>query len=137
MRTNLAGVVIGLLLSCCAVLGAEPVLSVRLVKASSTGDGVDQSIQDVAGLLRENLVFKSYTLVAAQRVGLPAHAAAVVMGGYSVLCDGTANRLQIMIRQGNRPLVNTTVSFKSGKPIILGGFPARDGRLIFVFVAGE
>ncbi|MCX7590938.1 MAG: hypothetical protein N2255_04850 [Kiritimatiellae bacterium] len=109
-------------------------LSVRLVKASDTAERVDSRLDDILPALTHSLVFKAYTLVATATLELPAAGQEVKLGFYRIRCTGPAENLSIQIRHDDTPLLYTTVSLKEGKPVVLGGFPAADGRMIIVFV---
>ena len=109
-------------------------LWIRLVKASNAAEETDSRLADVLPALAKSLVFKSYSLVAATTIELPASGREVRLGVYSITCQGPARNLSIQIRHEDTPLLYTTVSLQEGKPVLLGGFPATDGRMILVFV---
>lgn len=109
-------------------------LWIRLVKASNVTEETDSRLTDILPVLAKNLVFKSYSLVAATTIDLPASGREVRLGVYSITCQGPTGNLSIQIRHDDTPLLYTTVSLREGKPVVLGGFPAADGRMILVFV---
>ncbi len=114
---------------------AADTVSVRLVRASNSDTTIDHSLQDVAPALQKSLVFKSYRQVAVQKLTLPAQGQSASLGVYRITATGSRDKLLIGIHQGRKALVNTSVSLKRGKPVILGGFPDKSGaKMIFVFV---
>lgn len=123
-----------LLLTTAGYCQAGSSLSVRLVHASNKQPGNGAGLGDVIHVLR-TLRYKNYRLVSASSLRLPANNATTSLSGYSVRCSGPQSGLKITVSRGNRQLVNTTVSLRDGKPIILGGLPSGEGKLILVFVA--
>ena len=120
------------LLSASAMAGN---LSVRLVKASNTPGGSSAGLGDVLPVLKKSLVYSHYALAGSTSLSLPAKQTSRQLGAYSVTCDGEQGNLAISVRHGRKQLLNTRVSLSSRRPLILGGFPAGDGKLVLVFVA--
>lgn len=118
------------------VAGAEAgeTLSVRLVKADQTGKPSDPGLADVLPALTQSLAFRTYAVVASTTVPIPVSPQELRLGPYRVGCSGPPDNLSIQIRQDHTPLLYTTISLKPGKPVIVGGFPVADGRMIFVFL---
>ena len=110
-------------------------LSVRLVEASSSDSASSAGLSDVIEILKKSLAFKSYSLKASSSVSLPAAKKAVSLDGYSVTCNGDQSKLEIVVRRGSKVLLNTKVSLKKGKPLVLGGFPRGANKLVLIFVA--
>jgi hypothetical protein len=110
-------------------------LSMRLVEASNTGSGIEKSLGDVASALKAQLPFSSYKLIASGATTLPANGSRTSLGGYTVTCAGPQTSLTIQITKGRQQLANTTVNLRSGRPLLLGGFPSKSGKLIVVFIA--
>jgi hypothetical protein len=108
-------------------------LSVRLVEATNDGSGIDGRLRDVAAAFGD-LSFNSYRLVDAADFPIPARETRA-MGGYEVACAGELGGLMITVRLRGQELLNTSVSLRPKKPLVVGGFPSRKGRMILVFVA--
>ncbi len=134
MKLRYAIVCSCLLLAAAAPCEAGRSLSIRLVHASNKQKGNNAGLQDVIQVLR-TLRYNHYRLVASASLGLPPGNGAASLGGYTVRCSGPQKSLKITVSRGRRQLVNTTVSLRDGKPIILGGLPSQEGKLILVFVA--
>ncbi len=109
-------------------------VSVRLVRASNEEAGDTAGIEDVATILAGSLPFKNFRLVASAQTPLPA-AARLQLGSYTVACKGPQDKLAIAVSQGRNELLNTSVRLRDGKPLILGGFPDGEARMVLVFVA--
>ncbi len=130
------GLISFIMIVCMASLSyAGPRISVRLVEASNLGEGIDSRIRDVVHVLKKSLVFKKYSLVASASLQSPARGQTMRLGPYSVTCKGDARSMSIRVKQGRAPLLYTTASLSKGKPLALGGFPSRNGRMILVFLA--
>lgn len=125
---------LGVLLLAPVLVRGGTTLSVRLVEASNNGAGVDPGLADVAGLLQGSLRFTRYRLVAQKRMRLPA-SQTVTLAGYAVQCEGPQRGLRIRVRSKGTGLLDTTANLRDGKPLVLGGFPAKSGKLILVFLA--
>ncbi len=111
-------------------------LSVRLIEASNAEGGMDRALQDIAPLLRNNLPFKTYTLVDAQAVRLPSTGQALTLrGGYIVRCQGSLERLAVTVELNGRVLIQTEIALRPGAPMILGGFSGGRGKMLVVLVA--
>ena len=124
-----------LLIASTAAAWAGNTLSMRLVEASNGDGGMDSSLNDVASALRGQLAFKSYRRVASGSVPLPANKNKASLSGYTITCSGPQNALAIKISKGRSNLVNTTVNLRDGRPLLLGGFPSKNGKMIVVFIA--
>jgi hypothetical protein len=120
------------LLSASAVAGS---LSIRLVRASNTPGGNSAGLGDVIPVLKKSLVYSHYSLAGSTSMKLPAQNSVRQLGSYSVTCNGQQGNLAITVRHGRKQLLNTRVSLSSRKPLILGGFPAGNDKLVLVFVA--
>jgi hypothetical protein len=124
-----------LLIASTAATWAGNTLSMRLVEASNGDGGMDSSLNDVASALRGQLAFKSYRRVASGSVPLPANSNKASLSGYTITCSGPQNALAIKISKGRSNLVSTTVNLRDGRPLLLGGFPSKNGKMIVVFIA--
>lgn len=135
MRRTVATIAV-LLVSISALSAtAGGTLSVRLVKAANEGADNPSGLQDVIEVLKRSLPYTKYSLVAGTNLSLPADGAERRLGRYSVSCSGGQGALSINVRHGGRELLNTSVSLRDNKPLILGGFPDAGGKLVLVFVA--
>ena len=108
-------------------------LSIRLVHATAQQADA-RGLEDVVSVLKRSLPYGYFRLTSSTSMPLPADTSRS-MDGYTVNCKGAQTALRITVTKGNRSLVNTTVSLRNGKPVILGGLPASEGKLILVFVA--
>jgi hypothetical protein len=126
-------VALGVLASA-AHAGSE--LGIRLVEANSRRGGMGPGLEDVAGLLRENLPFNTFRLVSSGALRLPARGSTADLGsGLAVTCSGSQRNLSVTVTRGRRPLLRTTVALRDDRPWILGGFPGGDGKLIVILLA--
>ncbi len=117
---------------------AADTLRIRVVRATpEAADGVAAGLQDVLPVLRRTLAFKSYQLDGEATLPLPANGGLARVGVYQVICDGTADRLTVQIRHGNKRILRTVATVRRDQPVILGGFPVRTGgaRMFVLTVA--
>ncbi|MFC1453435.1 hypothetical protein ACFLSJ_08850 [Verrucomicrobiota bacterium] len=129
--TGAAGFVLLCLLSVPALAGGS--VSIHLVRASNTGGDSAKGLEDIVSALKGSLVYTSYSLIGKAQVSLPARHVERAMDGYSVVCTGVAEELIISVRHGDRQLLTTTVALHEGKPLVLGGLPDGNARLVLVF----
>ncbi|MBN1672754.1 MAG: hypothetical protein JXR37_17050 [Kiritimatiellae bacterium] len=125
-----------LLVFCLAVLPclAGKKLSVRLVEATNRPGVKPAGLKDVIDVLKANLPYSSYRLADSTVLGLPADGSETVLDGYAVRCAGDQNALAIVVRQGRRELLKTSVVLQDNKPLIVGGFSIEGGKMILVFL---
>lgn len=115
-----------------ASLANAGIMSVRLVHATDAEVGIDPGLSDIAGIL-SSLRFESFLLLDSDTVQLPAEDARIRMAqGYTLTCNGTQDDLAIEMNHNGRVLLKTTAMLRRGKPLILGGFPTREGKIILV-----
>lgn len=114
---------------------AAPILSVRLVEASHAGQGMGAGLGDVAHLLQNNLPYKSFHLLASRSMSLPASGVASLSAGMVAKCTGGLENLNVVIEQGGKKVLQTTLGLREGTPLIIGGIPSRQGKLIVIFLA--
>lgn len=133
MKKNM---LIAIVMICCtAAIGiAGGTVSIRLVEASNDGSEKDSRLSDVMPVLKRSLVFKKYSLIASSSLKIPASGEAKSVGGYTITCKGSQRSLGIQVKKGRTSLLNTTASLSRGKPLVLGGFPSKNGRMILVFL---
>jgi hypothetical protein len=129
-----------LVLSLVAALTALPVfaaeaLTIRLVRASNGDGGMSEGLGDLQGILSGNLPFNRFQLIDSQTVLLPASSTVQLAGGFAVRCNGRQTALSVAVSRQGRQALSTTISLERGKPLILGGFPDGDGKLLVVLVA--
>lgn len=135
MRRNLSWLVVVCLLLGAGVSRAGSVLSIRLVEASQKGQGMGTGLGDVSRLLQENLPFKSFQLLASRSMALPAGGVASLSGGMVARCSGEQGSMTVVIENGGRKVMQSTVELRDGSPLILGGFPSGKGKLIIILLA--
>ena len=109
-------------------------LQVRLLTAGHGRQSADTGgIQDVLPLLNRSLKFSAYRALATKDVPLEA--------GRQVRFDrdltltvgqNDGNALGVTIQRGTKRLLKTKLRLLPKKPIMLGGFPARDGRTLII-----
>jgi hypothetical protein len=93
MKRNLTWILmIGLILMAGSTL-AGSTLSIRLVEASNSGQGMGSGLGDVSRLLQENLPFKSFQLLASRSMSLPANGTASLSAGFVARCSGKQDSL--------------------------------------------
>lgn len=129
--------VVAVLLAGAAVTGwAGQTLSVRLVEASRATVASSPGLEDVGEILARNLPFASFALQGTQTLALPVANQTVGLGNFWVKCAGPAEELQVaVLTRHGKPLISTVLRLQEGVPVIVGGFPSANGKLIFVFVA--
>lgn len=116
-----------------AALGAEAGgVVIRQVRAERGGQSMDPALGDVASLLRGNMPYGQYRLVATRSIGLPASGDVQLEAGFSVTCSGGRDNLQIVLRRGRDKVLQTTVSLGAGRPLVLGGFPAGEATYLLI-----
>ena len=114
---------------------AGSTLSVRLVEASHAGQGMDTGLGDVSQLLRDNLPFKSFQLLASRSLSLPADGVASLSRGLVARCSGDQRNLSVTVESGGRKVMQSTVELRDGTPLIMGGFSSGKGKLILILLA--
>jgi hypothetical protein len=125
---------LGLILTAGVSLGGST-LSVRQVEASHAGQGMDTGLGDVSQLLRDNLPFKSFQLLASRSMSLPADGVASLSRGMVVRCSGDQRNMKVTIESGGRKVMQSTVELRDGIPLIMGGFPSGKGKMILILLA--
>lgn len=110
-------------------------LSVRLVEASNSGQGMGAGLGDVAHLLQNNLPYKAFQLLASRSMSLPANGVASLNSGIVARCTGGQENLSVVLERGGKKIMQTTVELRDGTPFIIGGISAGQGKLIVVLLA--
>ncbi len=114
---------------------AGSTLSVRLVEASNSGQGMGSGLADVSGLLRDNLPYKSFQLLTSRSLTLPANGTAALSGGMVAKCSGPQGSMNVVIEKGGKQVMQSTVELRDGTPLILGGFSSSKGKMIVILLA--
>lgn len=135
MRSVILAIFCVIAIACATQAQAESSLSIRLVQASNQAAGVAGALGDVAELLKTNLPFDTFTLLSSKTLGLPAAGQVGLGNEFTVSCQGTQRSLSIRVSRGGEKVLDTTVSLQSGIPLILGGFPAKPGKMILILLA--
>ena len=132
----------GLLGACLAIVAmaagtafAGGAVSVRLVEGHNQGSGLSGGLADIAGTLRQNLPFQRFDLVDRRTVTLPADRTTAMARGFSIKCSGSREALAVTLKRGRARLINTTLSLRPGKPVVLGGFTSEKGKFLVVLIA--
>ena len=110
-------------------------LSIRLVEAGNRKKASSSGVPDVISILKKSFSYNSYNLTASGRMTLPAKKSTQKLGEYVVTCSGKQKNLSIRVMHNNKTIINTTVSLHDNKPVMVGGFPAKNGEFILVFIA--
>jgi hypothetical protein len=116
---------------------AGPGLSIRLVEASNAGQGAGGGLEDVAQLLKENLPFNSFRLLASRSMALPANGSVTLDEGIQARCSGDQRNLTVVIERGRKEEVRSTVELRRDTPLIVGGFPSKNGKMIVILMLKE
>jgi hypothetical protein len=110
-------------------------VDVRMVEArteSGKAAAFPAELRDLQPLLG-NFAFNRYRLLGRSRIALPATGQPTSLsGGYQLTAQGGQGDLQVTITRGKEVLLRTNVRLSPGKPVIIGGFNADDGRILFV-----
>ena len=130
MRRRIKLIALALMFGAC--LASAGTMSVRLVHATDAEGGMDPRLSDISGILG-SLRFESFSLLDSDTVRLPAEEVRIRMAqGYTLTCNGTQGDLAIEMNHNGQSLLKTTATLRRGKPLILGGFPTREGKIILV-----
>ena len=132
MRRTFLAMAILLCWQVAAIAGGT--LSIRLVEARTGKPHQGPGLADVAATLK-SMRYNQFTLIGQARTSLPATGTASRLGSYTVVCSGKQDSLQILVRSGKRKLLSTTVRLRDGKPVVIGGFPARGAKHVLVFLS--
>lgn len=109
-------------------------LHIRMIRGSHENGQTPPGLADIAAMMRNTLAFKTYALDAEARLPLPADGQAVKLRVYDVTCTGSAERLKVSIARRDKRVLDTVAAVRPGHPVILGGFPARRGEGVRMFV---
>jgi hypothetical protein len=111
---------------------AQEAVSLRLVHASNNGKAVDAALSDVSSTLTSNLPFSNYSLVDSKSLSIGKTVKCAQ--DLSVATSGSRESMKITVTQSGAQMLNTTVSLATGKPLLLGGFPAAGGGKIILIL---
>ena len=125
-------VMLGLMGATAAMAGSN--LSIRLVNASHVGNGAPAGLNDISGMVRDNLGFSNCTMGGSLTWKIPTGRVTGSVGGYQVECVGGQEKLGIAVFRNGKQLLKTTVRLQDGTPFILGGFRAGQEMQMFVFL---
>lgn len=110
-------------------------VDVRLVRAYH-GWGVSRELRDVADLLRGNLPYTAFEMLSRASVPIPNRGQnANLSHGLSIHVSGNHERLSVLVQRQRATLLRAVVGLRPNVPIILGGFPDKEDRLLIVLVA--
>lgn len=130
-------VVIAFVLMLCALNAAHAgdSLVIRLVLAHNKSNKVHKGLSDVQKTLTKNLPYSGFDLQDQKRLPLPKGGRVEMRHNIKLTASGSQGSMTIRVRQKRNPFINTTLKLPDGKPVILGGIPAKRGRLLVVIVA--
>lgn len=111
---------------------AAQTLTLRLVEAHNRSTTTDAALSDVATTLQRNLPYSGFTHLGSGTISLPAGGNKAFAGGYSIRATGPATNCAVEIKKNGKSQLKSTVSLRGSTPLILGGFPAGNGRHLFV-----
>ena len=114
---------------------AGSTLSVRLVEASNSGGGMGTGLNDVSHLLQSNLPYRSFQLLGARSMTLPADSSAAMGRSVTVKCSGAQDGVSVTVDIAGRTALQSTVSLRDNTPLVLGGFSSGKGKLIVILLA--
>ena len=114
---------------------AGETVSIRLVEASNNGEASSKQLDDVSSILKSQLSYKTYKLIDQKSCGLPAKGTIKMQKGFELECIGKQDNFSITVHKSGNKLLQTTLDLKSGKPLILGGFPSGKNKLLLVLLA--
>lgn len=135
MRVNLKAILsLALIFAAGGAFGGS-VLSIRLVEASNSGQGMGTGLGDVAHLLQNNLPYKTFQLQASRSMSLPANSAASLSYGIVARCSGGQENMNVIVERGGKKIMQTIVELRDGTPLIIGGLSSAQGKLILVLLA--
>jgi hypothetical protein len=121
-------------LACAGVADATAAagLDVRLVEAHNEGTGASEGLQDVQAMLGQNLPYARFDLLHRVAVVVPTPQAVDLTRGFTLSCEGAADALRVVLYQGGKRIVNTTLRLQDRKPVVLGGFRSPRGKYMIV-----
>ncbi len=108
--------------------GAEA-LRIRMIRASNEPTETPAVLADVVAMMKNTLAFKTYALDAETHFVLPAKGELKKLRIYEVTCSGPASQLSVKIVRKGQSILSTVATVRPGQPVILGGFPAREGGM--------
>lgn len=113
---------------------ADEQINLKLVLAKKTKDGtVDNRLNDVKDLLKNNLPYNSYTLLGQTTVPLKDTDRIILAAGVTVtLADVKERTLNLRINQEKKKVLSARVNLRKGKPAVLGGFSGNDGKMMVI-----
>ncbi len=135
MKTLLA-IAVGLMIGGAAPAARGQVeIEAMLILASNDPAPLDRRLERVDYLLRPVLRFETYRLLGQSSVLLQASASTTLALGDGHVLNLAAdrdrrNRVEVTWLRGDTRLLSTAVHLQRGKPVVLGGVPQGDGRLI-------
>ena len=109
-------------------------LRIRMIRASLDEAETPAELLDIVAMTRNTMAFKSFSLDAEETLPLPTSGGVRELKVYRVECSGDSEKLAVKITRRDRCIIRTEVAVRRGRPIVLGGFPARFGGGVRMFV---
>jgi hypothetical protein len=137
MARSIKRLIAALLLLLAPLTGAsaEDSLWIRMIEASNDGQEISPAVRDLVPLLRDNLPFKQYKLLDQNTTRLPASGEVKLAEGFKLRLFGVADNLQVTLEKDGKVMIQTVLSLRKGRPVILGGFPrGAGGKLLLVLI---
>lgn len=108
--------------------GAEA-LRIRMIRGSNVPGATPAALADVVAMMANTLAFQAYSLDAEVHFDLPAKEDMKLLRVYEVTCSGPASQLNVKIVRKGKRILSTVATVRPDHPVILGGFPAREGGM--------
>lgn len=124
-----------------AVCAETVSLEAMRILASNEPAPLDRRLERVEYQLRPLFRFEHYRHLAdsSVAVNLPGSATLALGDGHYLAVNATARdgkvRVEVRWMRGQESLLSTAVNLQRGKPVILGGVPQGDGKLIVTLTA--
>ena len=104
-------------------------LRIRMIRGIHEEGVTPPVLRDIEAMMRNTLAFKTYALDAEARLPLPANGDLRKLSVYDVTCTGPAERLNVKVVRLGKLILSTVATVRPDNPVILGGFPAREGGM--------
>lgn len=129
-----AGILLSILAFPAVSARAADMLDVRMVEATQVQQPRDPRLRDVQHLLESNLPFASFVMI--ERVAVSAvDGTATLEGGYTLRARGGSDLCRLTLERDGKTILQTQIRLKGDKPLVLGGFQGRKGKILLVIQA--
>lgn len=111
------------------VLSASAGPRVRVVLATNNGEGIDGGLSDVTGSLGI-LKFTRFQLVESKSVAVGGVTS--LAHGLTLKCSGTPTAYHVAVFRGGSKVTHADISLSAKRPLIVGGIPHGDGKIMLI-----